>query len=78
MLLSLLVFPPLLAAAGRGRTAAWSALGVGGLLVLMNSLAGIFHGMHDNALYLLIASSIAILLPGFFALKSNWTWARSL
>ena len=69
------VLPPLLALAGR-RGADWAMLVVGGLLVVMSTLAGVFDGLRDGG-HLVGLELLAVTLPGMVALSLSWRSIRA-
>lgn len=69
------VVPPLLALAA-GRAAGWAMLVLGGLLVAMSTLAGVFDGLRDGS-HLVGLELLAVTLPGVVALVMSWRHVRA-
>lgn len=69
------LLPPLLAI-GRQRATGWATFVLGGLLVAMSTLGGIFDGWRDGG-QLVALQLLAITLPGIFALKASWRHIRT-
>lgn len=49
----------------------WAALTLGGLLVIVNSLAGVFDGLRDGG-HIVFSALFFITLPGVFAIMATW------
>ena len=69
------VVPPLLALAGR-RAADWAMLVLGGVLLIMSTLAGVSDGLRDGG-HLVGLELLAVTLPGGVALIMSWRHIRS-
>jgi hypothetical protein len=69
------VIPPLLALARR-RATDWAMLGLGGLLFIMSTLAGVMDGLRDGG-HLVGLELLAVTLPGMVALILSWRHIRS-
>ncbi|WP_084419776.1 hypothetical protein [Henriciella litoralis] len=67
--------PPLLAFAAT-RAADWAMLVLGGLLVIMSTLAGVADGLRDGS-HLVGLELLAVTLPGMVALIMSWRHIRS-
>ena len=69
------VLPPLLALGG-SRATDWAMLVLGGLLVLMSTLAGVTDGVRDGS-HLVGLELLAVTLPGLVALRMSWRRIRA-
>ncbi|MDQ7246182.1 hypothetical protein [Dongia sedimenti] len=69
------VVPCLLALAGR-RAADWAMLLLGGFLLTMSTLGGVFDGLRDGG-HLVALELLAVTLPGAVALIMSWRHIRS-
>ncbi|MEJ2457788.1 MAG: hypothetical protein P8Y58_06390 [Novosphingobium sp.] len=69
------IVPPLLALAGT-RWGDRAMLGLGGLLVILNTLGGIFDGMRDGG-QLIFLALLCIALPGSCATLASWRHVRA-
>lgn len=63
---------PALLSLRRGRLSA--ALGglIGGALVGIYTVVGLYHGVHDGTGYLAFAAIVAVTIPGTVAIRSSW------
>lgn len=69
------VIPALLALNDRP-AAHWASLVVGGALVVLNTLSGVFDGIRDGG-HLVFLAFLAITLPGSFAITLSWRRLRA-
>lgn len=53
------------------RTAQWIAMILGGLLVVLNTLAGVFDGLRDGR-HIVFSALFFIALPGVCAIVATW------
>lgn len=69
------VIPALLALIDRP-AANWASLIVGGILVALTTLSGVFDGIRDGG-HLVFLALLAITLPGSFAIAMSWRHLRN-
>ncbi len=69
------IIPPLLALAGR-RATDRAMLGLGGLLVIMNTIGGVSDGLRDGG-HLVALELLSVTLPGAVALVMSWRHIRA-
>lgn len=72
----LAIIVPLLAAVTRGGPAAWSVFALGTLVVVASVGDGINHALADGVVHPLVTAVIAVGVPGVFACRSAFRWAR--
>lgn len=65
----------LLALAGTARTQ-WAALSLGGLMVVLNTAAGVFDGLRDGG-HIAFSAVFFIALPGLCAIVAAWRHLKS-
>jgi hypothetical protein len=61
-----------------GRAGAWITLVVGAIVVLLNVLDGVNHGVGEGAWPMLFIALAGVGVPGAFALWSSWSLVRSV
>lgn len=68
------IVPALLALVGRS-AANWAMFILGGILVILNTLGGVFDGVRDGG-HLVLLALLAVTLPGSFAVAMSWRHVR--
>ncbi|NTH16771.1 hypothetical protein G6L99_32170 [Agrobacterium rhizogenes] len=68
------IIPALLALVGTS-AANWTMLTLGGLLAILNTLAGVFDGIRDGG-HIVFTALLCIALPGTFAVAASWRHIR--